>query len=338
MKKYFLFIITIILCFNSYNLISLAGAVTHQPQIVTNSNVYRFGTVKQGTPVEANFEINNSGGEVLKIEKIYSSCGCTAAMVNSETIAPGAKTNLKITFDTTGFSGKKAKTVRIFTNDPKQSSLLFTLEGEIKSDISLSIQKLNFGDIEKGQERVLKFSVATDKNSAVVFKETSSRSPYLELDSQEIQDSNQRVLLINVKLKSTLPVGLFRDRIVIKSNSTLNPVINLAVFARVQGDLKINPNILSLGLIEPAIKSVYKIEITNQSKNKINILTVNSDNPDLELTFIKKDDFHWTINAIIGENASGVLKEKIKISTDNPDENQREISVPIYAIIKAKTE
>lgn len=339
MKKYFLLITLFFISLNGrFPLLLAANAANTRPQLVTTTTTYNFGTVKQGTQVEANFEIKNSGGEILKIEKIYAACGCTAAMVNADSVAPGGNTNLKIIFDTTGFSGKKAKVVRVFSNDPKQSSILFTVEGEIRSDISLSVQKLNFGSIQKGQERVLKFSIITDKSSGVIFKEVVSRSPYLELNSQEIQDANQKILQVNVKLKSNLPVSSFRDRIAIKSSSSFNPVINLAVFANVQGDLKVVPAILSLGLIEQSANiNISKINIENQSQNKINVLSADSDNENLELSLEKKDEFHWTINIKIRENASGVLKAKIKVSTDNPDENQREVYIPVYAIIKSKT-
>ncbi len=339
MKKYFILIIACLFSLSGpFYFSSIVYAANNHPQFVTNNTTYNFGTVKQGTLVEANFEIKNSGAEVLKIEKIYAACGCTAAVINADSIAPGATANLKITFDTTGFSGKKAKIVRIFSNDPKQTSVLFTVEGEIKSDISLSVQKLNFGSIQKGQERTLKFSVITDKNSGVIFKEVVSRSAYLELISQEIPDSNQKILQVSVKLKSSVPIGSFRDRIAIKSSSSFNPVINLAVFANVQGDLKIDPNILSLGLIEKTANNISKISIENKSSKKINILGADSDNENLVLSLEKKDEFHWTINTKIRENASGVLKAKIKIITDNSDENQREVYIPVYAIIKSKME
>ena len=64
-----------------------------------------------------------NGDAPLKIEHIHTACGCTAAVLDSDTILPQQKTELRVTFDTTGFQGAKVKTVRVYTNDPKLSSL-----------------------------------------------------------------------------------------------------------------------------------------------------------------------------------------------------------------------
>src|SRR6187402_3203154 len=89
--------------------VAAAKTSSSMPRMNVPDATYDFGAVRQGTRVEHQFELKNTGAAPLKIERMHTSCGCTAAVLDSDTIAPGGKTHLKATFDTTGFQGAKMK-------------------------------------------------------------------------------------------------------------------------------------------------------------------------------------------------------------------------------------
>lgn len=73
-----------------------------------------FGEAVMGEEVNVELILSNSGNTSIKIDRIKPSCGCTAAEIQSEVIAPGAKTKVKFALDTSQKVGQISKSVRIY--------------------------------------------------------------------------------------------------------------------------------------------------------------------------------------------------------------------------------
>jgi hypothetical protein len=98
-------------------LAAAAPAQAPKPRAVFRATVHDFGTVKQGDVVSYEFVFKNEGGATLVVEKVETTCGCTAALVSEKTIAPGREGKVKATFDTRGYSGRLSRYIYIVTND-----------------------------------------------------------------------------------------------------------------------------------------------------------------------------------------------------------------------------
>ena len=61
--------------------------------------VHDFGDIAQGVPQTYTFIIENTGTEPLIIQNVRASCGCTAPGWTKEPIAPGAKGEVKATYN-----------------------------------------------------------------------------------------------------------------------------------------------------------------------------------------------------------------------------------------------
>ena len=77
---------------------------------------YDFGKIVQGTVVEHVFKFTNAGDDTLVIDRVESTCGCTAAILSSSRIAPGESGEVKVTFDSHGKMGSISKPVLIHSN------------------------------------------------------------------------------------------------------------------------------------------------------------------------------------------------------------------------------
>ena len=66
---------------------------------------FKFGTINEGDKVEHIFKIKNTGPKPLIIAKAWGSCGCTVPEYAKEPIAPGAESQVKVTFNSTGKHG-----------------------------------------------------------------------------------------------------------------------------------------------------------------------------------------------------------------------------------------
>lgn len=75
-----------------------------------------FGTVDEGTTVEAIFKITNSGKTDLVITNAQPSCGCTVPVWPRKPIKAGETADLQVKFNTSGKPNKQVKTVTLLTN------------------------------------------------------------------------------------------------------------------------------------------------------------------------------------------------------------------------------
>jgi len=107
--------------------------IQNAPTIDFNERVYDFGEIAEGKKVEYTFKILNKGKSDLLIRSVKASCGCTAANPTSNVIKPGANTDLKIVFDSSGKLGLQNKTITIISNDPNSSTAILRISGNVSA-------------------------------------------------------------------------------------------------------------------------------------------------------------------------------------------------------------
>ena len=81
-----------------------------------------MGKVTEGEKIEISYRFKNTGTELLIVNNVVVSCGCTVAEKPQEPIAPGAEGFIKATFDTKGRIGTNHKTMAIYTNTKEATS------------------------------------------------------------------------------------------------------------------------------------------------------------------------------------------------------------------------
>lgn len=304
------------------------------PRVIVPHLAYDFGKVPSGTPVEHTFTLRNGGAAPLRVERIHAACGCTAAMIDSNVIAPGEEAKIKTTFDTTGFQGAKMKTVRVFTNDPRQSSFVLSLKGYVQSEVELQPVRLFFGDVMRGQSPSLAADIAVAAGADAKVIDVSSKSPYVDA---RLDDSGKPRVVATIRPNA--PVGVLRERIVIRTTSPQAPVLNLPVFARIQGDLQLLPSTVSFGLVEGPLTSplTEEVRLLNRSAQPMKVISVRSDNELVAAEAVPgRDGKGSIIRVTLRQGLFGAFRAKILITTDNPDADQRELTLPVYGIVSRK--
>jgi len=83
-----------------------------------------FGTIAQGDKPQTTFTFTNTGDAPLIITQAKGSCGCTVPKWPTEPIAPGATGKIDVVFDSTGKSGRQAKTVTLTANTVPNTKVL----------------------------------------------------------------------------------------------------------------------------------------------------------------------------------------------------------------------
>ncbi len=108
-----------------------------------------FGKVKQGDVLTHEFTFKNVGENTLVVDRVETTCGCTAALVSANKIEPGKEGKVKVSFDTRGYSGRLVKYVFMESNDSGDARRELTISADIEVPPSPKIE-LDRYNVEMG--------------------------------------------------------------------------------------------------------------------------------------------------------------------------------------------
>jgi len=115
-----------------------AGNQTNTPKIEISPASYDFKEIEFGKIVNYTFKIKNSGSEILEIERVATSCGCTTAKVSERKINPGQEAELLVAYDTAAMGdgphgkGNQERIIYIKSNDPNNPQINVTISAYVK--------------------------------------------------------------------------------------------------------------------------------------------------------------------------------------------------------------
>ncbi len=113
------------------NVVSASQVSDGAPTIYFSETEHDFGKVNEGDKVNYTFNFANKGTSELTIKDIKTSCGCTAALLSQDNLAPGQEGTLKVELNTQNRSGKMSRTVTISSNDPKDPAKILTIYADV---------------------------------------------------------------------------------------------------------------------------------------------------------------------------------------------------------------
>ncbi len=122
-----------------------ALAQAKKPRAVFKATTHDFGKIKQGDVVSHEFVFKNEGDATLVIDKVETTCGCTAALVSDQKIPPGKEGKVKATFNSRGYSGRMTRYVYLVSNDAESArrELGLTADIEVQPSARINIDNYN---------------------------------------------------------------------------------------------------------------------------------------------------------------------------------------------------
>ena len=92
------------------------------PQISVEPTSFDFGNALPDKTLEKQFSIRNFGDAPLVIQKITTTCGCTAGLLadDSKVLKPGQSGQVRVRLQTRDYTGKVVRSVLVRSNDPAQ--------------------------------------------------------------------------------------------------------------------------------------------------------------------------------------------------------------------------
>lgn len=92
---------------------------------VCNEKDQHLPDIRMGEELNVSYEIENHGTEDLVIERVSTSCGCTAPLVPKDSIKPGEKGTVVLRFNSNGRIGLNTKSAAVVGNFETPITLTF---------------------------------------------------------------------------------------------------------------------------------------------------------------------------------------------------------------------
>jgi hypothetical protein len=183
--------------------VSMVGSVYAAPHLEVAQDTIDWGHIYAGEQKDGVFTLHNGGDSALIINRVRSSCGCTAAMMSEETVQPGADAQLRVHFNSKHFSGQVVKRVMVISNDPAHPQQQFTLRAHIVTELVVTPNHLSLGAIQIGEKLVRSLTLENRSDVTVQLKALRSTSAAIRLDAvpKELQPGEK----VAVQLKVTGP-------------------------------------------------------------------------------------------------------------------------------------
>lgn len=116
------------------------------PTFSLSEKEFDFGIIKQsGGKVEHSFIIQYNGKAPLRITWVPTSCACTTAKIDKETLNPGDSATITVTFDPNLHAepdGKFFKTISLLTDPTIKDAPELKIWAEINLDLGKDAYKL----------------------------------------------------------------------------------------------------------------------------------------------------------------------------------------------------
>jgi hypothetical protein len=204
------------------------------PRIHFKQDTWDFGPTKQGKNLTHTFIFTNSGEETLKIVKVLTSCGCTAALLSKKIYEAGEKGEIKVTFNTRGYEGEVSKYLYVKSNDPKQPNKMLTVSASIdvppRPKIELNQYSLDLGLILEGEKIQVNSKIQNrgEKELSVVL---SHRDIDFFFNGKKITSAlkikPKKSKEITFKIPTGQKNGLIREYVLMRSNDPMRPNLSL---------------------------------------------------------------------------------------------------------------
>jgi len=211
---------------------SPSGPVSAPPKIVFQETTHDFGRTAQGTKVTHSYAFRNAGGLDLTIDNVRASCGCTVAAASGRVIPPGGEGSIETMLDTARDSGRKTRTITVYSNDPAQPVTNLSLAGEVDAAVAADPPALYVGHVQRGQ---------TPRNQVRLLVADAALVTRAESDGK-VLDASLRTTgagtSLSVTIKPDAPAGRFKDMVTVRTKSPRQPVVTIPVVGVVDGGVQ----------------------------------------------------------------------------------------------------
>ncbi len=195
------------------------------------------------------FKVRNVGEGPLRVEVASTTCKCTVGDLSKNEIGPGEESEVVLEWVAKTGPGPFRHGAVLSTNDPTQTSIDLTVEGQVVESTAMSPTELFFGTVRTGESKTASLYLMTfiDEDPQVRDYELSSEelTEQLEIritpaDRSELPSPDAvSGLKLSATYRSGKTLGPFQGWLTMNTNFEKAQKISVPITGRVVGDVSI---------------------------------------------------------------------------------------------------
>lgn len=222
--------------------------------VLVGEQTYEFGTLPQRHTGKKSWTVKNEGKGDLKLHMIRSTCSCTLAKFKDgkdAIVKPGETSDITLEFETRDNNGEYKKGAEIGTNDPANPSFSLYVHGKVYPALFFypSNRAVAMGSISTDKDdHIAQIGIySKDRPDVKILQATSSKPADIivktePLSSEECKSlKTEKGVKLTVNVKSTLPLGEFREDVVLTTDHPSEPEVHIPVTGRMSGPVNVLP-------------------------------------------------------------------------------------------------
>ena len=305
-----------------------------QPKIVFEEKEYDFGKPMGVDKVEHVYKFRNDGKADLKVDKVNTTCGCTAALLSSNVIPPGGKGEVTATFTVGSRQGQQTKHIYVLSNDPNTPRETLTLKGFITPPVNVEPASIFLQPKDTVSMKAVKISQTM--NEELKLGEVTSRLNLVNTQIKEQPPENgKKCYSLEISLKPDIDAGKYFENVTVATNCAAKPKIDIPVRITVRGDIEASPNRINLGSISTGQEVSRPITVSNTKGQSFKVERIEVENKDFtvrpESSTASAASHTFTLTGKPSAQSGGV-RTKIVFYLDHP--KQKKVEVTAYGYIQ----
>jgi hypothetical protein len=203
------------------------------PRLAVTAPEFSFGEIWQGVRLTHVFRIRNGGDAPLLIDRVRTSCGCTAALLSERRLAPGDVAQLRVTFDSRRFVGPVVKSISLFSNDPLRHVAKLTLRGRVRAQVRFEPSSLNFGVVPPGKPSDLRVRITNtgDRTLDFNFLQRTTSEVAVTLSRKRLTPGESAALNVTMTPRKTGRGRRLDGYILLRADGLRVPELSLPFYA-----------------------------------------------------------------------------------------------------------
>ena len=219
------------------------------PKAELPETVYDFDKIERGTSMSHRFKIRNVGESPLRVNVASTTCKCTVGELDKNEIAPNQESDVLLEWVAKTAPGPFRHGAVLSTNDPTQSSIELTVEGQVIESTSMSPSQLFFGTMRTGESPKASLYLMTLLGEDVkvldyeITDQALAKRVDIKITPAKISELPNSEAVGGVKIEATYRsgkrVGPFRGWLNVTTNLKKAEKLMIPIGGNVQGDVSL---------------------------------------------------------------------------------------------------
>jgi len=210
----------------SLSLMLISNCAPGKPKAIFPIMSVDFGKVIQGSPVEPEFVVRNSGSAPLQIQKVNLTAPLKVLVTKMPSqIPPGSEGVIRLKLETTGIEGEINGEVSLTLNDPSLPEAQLELRGKVVGPIELSPLPAFFVTAQRGETKSASIDIINHESQPIRIEQVESPTSRFTTQLETIQDGQQYRLHLTFPANGT--AGKQKDTILLKTSSLTTPTLKV---------------------------------------------------------------------------------------------------------------